>query len=266
VFEGIRAYETQKGPAIFRLEEHVDRLIYSAKKLFMDIPFSKDEIINAIKDVIKINNLKSAYIRPIVFYGDDSMGLNPLNNDIHIAIIAWEWGKYLADEVRVKFSSIKRISELTTAVDAKISGHYINSIFATLEAKRLGYDEALLLDHNGYIAEGPGENIFFVKNNIITTPLLGKILKGITRDSVLKIAENLGYEIVERNILPEEINSFNGAFFTGTAAEITPISEISGTQFDLESAKDIREKFFETIHAGNEEFQYWLTFIEDENS
>lgn len=260
VFEGIRAYETQNGPAIFRLDEHVDRLIYSAKELFMDIPYSKEEIINAIKEVITINNLNSAYIRPIVFYGDESMGLNPINNEVHIAIIAWEWGKYLADDVKVKFSSIKRISELTTTVDAKIGGHYVNSIFATLEAKRLGYDEALLLDHNNYIAEGPGENIFFVKNNILTTPILGKILKGITRDSIIKIAKSLGYEVIERNILPQEINSFDGAFFTGTAAEITPISEISGTSFDVETAKDIRDKFFETIHAGNDEFQEWLTF------
>ncbi|MCA9459353.1 MAG: branched-chain amino acid transaminase [Nanoarchaeota archaeon] len=263
VFEGIRAYKTDNGPAIFRLKEHIERLFYSAECLFMKIPFSKEELIEATKKVINTNNLKSAYVRPIVYYGDESMGLNPSSNKVHVAIIAWEWGKYLHDTVRVKFSSIKRISEQTTKVDAKIGGHYINSILATLEAKKLGFDEALLLDHEGNIAEGPGENIFFIKDKTLYTPQLGKILKGITRDSIIQIAKDLDYEVIERRISPYEISAFDSAFFLGTAAEVTPISEISGTKFNVKKVNEIKNKFFEIVAGKDKAYDFWLSYTKE---
>lgn len=259
VFEGIRAYEDINGNSkIFRLEEHIDRLFYSAKCLFMEIDFTKEEVMNACKKVLEENKLKSAYLRPIIFYGNESMGLNPSNNKAHIAIIAWEWGKYLKDGVKVKISSIKRISEHSLTVDAKVGGHYVNSIYATTEAKNLGYDEGLLLDHDGNIAEGPGENIFFVKDKMLFTPKLGKILKGITRDAIIEIAKDLDYTIIERNITPFEINSFDGAFFVGTAAEVTAIKEISGIMYDLNCGKDIKDKFFEVVAGKDEKYKNWL--------
>jgi branched-chain amino acid aminotransferase len=258
IFEGIRAYETKDGPAIFRLKEHIERLFYSAKSLFMDLNYSVEDLMNACSEIVKKNNLKSAYIRPIVFYGDESMGLNPTNNKVHIAIIAWEWGKYLHENVKVMISSFKRISENTTIVDAKIGGHYINSIFATIEAKQKGFDEALLLDHDNFIAEGPGENIFFIKGNEVYTPSTGKILKGITRNSVMTILENLDYNIYERKIKPEEIKNFESAFFTGTAAEITPISSINDTKFDISKVEPIQQKFFKIVKGEDKNYNDWL--------
>lgn len=259
-FEGIRAYETSKGAAIFRLREHIERLMYSSKAILMNVDFSVEEIMQGCRDVMNENGLKSAYIRPIVFFDDSSMGLNPAKNKVHVAIIAWSWGKYLADTVRVKISSIRRISELTTIVDAKIGGHYVNSILAGTEAKRMGYDEALLLDHEGNVAEGPGENVFFVKGKVLYTPKAGRILKGITRASVMQIGKDLGYDVVERDINPHELDSFDGAFFTGTAAEVTPIREISGILFDVSVGADVKDKFFEIIAGRDLKYEQWLDY------
>ena len=261
VFEGIRAYSTENGTAIFCLEEHIERLLYSAESLYINLEFSREEIMEACREVLRKNNLESAYIRPLIFFGDENMGLNPLNCTPQIAIIAWEWGKYLGDEVQVKISSIKRISEHTSTVDAKIGGHYINSIYATLEAKQLGFDEALLLDHDNNIAEGPGENIFFIKSNTLYTPKLGKILKGITREKIISVAKELDYQVVERNISPHEIDAFDSAFFTGTAAEITPISQISGIKYDTSKVKDIEKKFFEIVEGREKKFDKWLSYL-----
>jgi len=263
VFEGIRAYETQNGPAIFKLKEHIERLFYSAESLFMKLDYTVEEIMRACKDVVTQNNLKSAYIRPIAYYGDESMGINPAKNKIHVAIIAWEWGKYLHDNVRVMFSSIKRISEQTTVVDAKIGGHYVNSIYATLEAKNKGFDEALLLDHDGNIAEGPGENIFFIKGKKVVTPKVGKILKGITRSSIIEILRDLDYDVEEIEMLPEDIADYESSFFTGTAAEVTPISEISGTMFNVDQVKEISEKFFAIVAGKEEKYKTWLSYCNE---
>ncbi|MFT4244800.1 MAG: branched-chain amino acid transaminase [Candidatus Woesearchaeota archaeon] len=263
VFEGIRAYETLKGEAnIFRCKEHLDRLFYSANVLSHTINFSKDEIIKACHLVLKENNLKSAYLRPIVFYDDSSMGLDYSKNKSQIAIIAWPWGKYLKDTVKAKIVSIRRISEKSLVPDAKIGGHYVNSSLATLEAKKMGYDEAILLDHDGFISEGPGENLFFVKDKILVTPKLGKILSGITRNSIILIAKDLGYEVFEREVDPNELSCFDGAFMCGTAAEFTPISSIGNINYKTEICSDIKEEFEKAVRGNNEKYTNWNSILE----
>ena len=266
VFEGIRAYQTEKGTAVFRLAEHIERLFYSAKVMQMNIAFSPKEVENICVEILRKNKLKSAYIRPLLFYDENSLGITTKENKTRLLILAWEWGKYLANSVTVKISPYKRISEESTIADAKISGHYANSFLATMDAKKDGFDEALLLDHNNAVAEGPGENIFFVKEKKLYTPTGGKILPGITRDSVLKLAkEDLNYEVSEREIFPEDLNLFEGAFFTGTAAEITPIRKIQfGAKefvFDVEKGKDIKELFFRVVAGQKKNRLDWLTMI-----
>ncbi len=266
-FEGIRAYQTDDSRThIFRLSEHIDRLFYSAEKVFIDIPYSKDELVDACKVVVKENNLTEAYIRPLVFHDDSSLGVCTTANKPQVLIAAWSWGKYLGDSVSVLLSPYKRISEASVVADAKISGHYVNSLLATTHAKKLGYDEALLLDHADNIAEGPGENIFFIKGTELHTPKLGKILSGITRDAVISFAKDCGYTVQERAITVNELSSFDSAFFTGTAAEITPIEKIDSIEgtlqtFDLEKSNEIKEYFFNIIRGKNKKYQDWLTFV-----
>ena len=260
VFEGIRAYETQdKKASIFRLKEHIDRLFYSADVLSQKIQYDKEEIMQACHDVLKVNNLTSAYIRPIVFYDDSSMGLDYTNNNTRVAIIAWEWGKYLKEVVRARIVSVRRISEKSLIPDAKVGGYYINSTLATLEAKQFGFDEAILLDHDGYIAEGPGENLFFVNIHTKTlyTPKLGKILAGITRASIIDIARNLGYKVVERNIDVNELSTFQGVFMCGTAAEFTPLSCIGDIIYDENVCLDIKDTFNRILRGEEEEYKHW---------
>ena len=260
VFEGIRAYETQdKKASIFRLQEHIDRLFYSADVLSQKIQHSKEEIMQACHDVLKANNLTSAYLRPLVFYDDSSMGLDYTNNKTRVAIIAWEWGKYLKEVVRARIVSVRRISEKSLIPDAKVGGHYINSTLATLEAKQFGFDEAILLDHDGFIAEGPGENLFFVNTHTKTlyTPKLGKILAGITRASIIDIAEYLGYKVVERNIDVNELSTFQGVFMCGTAAEFTPLSCIGDIIYDENICLDIKDMFNRVLRGEEEKFKHW---------
>ncbi|MFP4401649.1 MAG: branched-chain amino acid transaminase [Candidatus Nanoarchaeia archaeon] len=258
VFEGIRAYETKDGKSsIFRLKEHIDRLFYSAGILSQQIPYSKEDIMQACHEVLRTNNLTSAYLRPLVFYDDSSMGLDYTNNKVRVAIIAWSWGKYLKETVRARIVSVRRISDKSLIPDAKVGGHYINSTLATLEAKQFGYDEAILLDHDGFIAEGPGENLFFVNNNILYTPKLGKILAGITRNSIIEIAQNLGYQIIERNIDPNELTSFEGAFMCGTAAEFTPLECIGEIKYDTKVGVDIKEEFERVLRGDNLKYRSW---------
>ena len=232
VFEGIRCYQTPKGPAIFRLSDHVTRLFHSAAVMGMRVPFTKTQITKAIKAVVKKNKLEECYIRPIIFYGE-KMGLLPTGAPLHSAIAAWPWGKYLAHEtVSVKISTLQRLHPKTSLMTAKISGHYFNSILASLEAKKEGFDEALFLDSEDFVAEGPGENVFFVKGKTLTTPTLGAILPGITRASVMKIARDLGYKVVEKRIKPAELKKFSEAFFVGTAAEVNAIGKINKLIFN----------------------------------
>lgn len=264
VFEGIRFYETKNGPAIFRLEDHIKRLFYSAKVMGMNIPYSQKELCDAVLTLVAKNKLMSGYIRPIVFYGS-KMGLDPTGADLNVAIACWPWGKYLAKEViKVKISKYIRIHPESSDMGAKISGHYANSILSTLEAKKAKYDEALLLDYKGNIAEGPGENIFFVKGNTVCLPSTSAILSGITRNTVMALARELGYEVIEKDIKPRDIKKYDEAFFTGTAAEITAIGnidgEIVGTGKEGHVTKNIREAYQSLVRGEYPRHKNWLSY------
>lgn len=227
-FEGIRFYNTAKGPAIFRLQDHVDRLFYSAATLKMELAYSKEEIISVIKEVVRNNNIDAGYIRPIAFYGYNKMGVNPVGNPVEFVIACWPWGAYLPhDRIDVKVSSYIRIHPDSTVVDAKLCGHYVNGILAALELQGTHYHEALFLDSKGYITEGVGENFFLIKNGVIYTPKLGGILSGITRDTIIKLARNLGFNVIEQDLTLEDAYQADEAFFTGTAAEVTAIRSIN---------------------------------------
>ncbi|MEM4182087.1 MAG: branched-chain amino acid transaminase [Candidatus Pacearchaeota archaeon] len=266
-FEGIRCYKTEKGPAIFRLKEHVERMFKSFEIFEAEIPYSKEEVEKYIKETVKINNLEEGYIRPIIFFGYGEMGLKNLKNcEINLAIACWPWGSYLGDKpIKVKVSKIKRISPSSLKTEAKICGHYVNSILASLEIKKEGYDEAILLDDKENIAEGPGENIFIVKSEKIFTPKLGPILPGITRDSVIKISKDLGYEVIEKDISLEELFSCDEAFFTGTAAEVTPIGSINDKIIKKgeigEITKKIRDNYLDIVKGKNKKYENWLVYI-----
>ena len=227
VFEGERFYETDKGPAVFRLKEHTERLFRSAESFEMKIPFSKEEINKATLETIKANRINSGYIRPIAYFGYGKMGLNPKGAPVNISIAVWPWGAYLGeDAVKVKIPKIIRTHPGTTDPHAKICGNYANSILASLEIKKSGYDEALLLDYKGNIAEGPGENIFIVKDGRLFTPLLGNVLPGITRMSIIQIAKDQGIKVEEKIITVDEVKQADELFFTGTAAEVTAIKQV----------------------------------------
>ena len=258
VFEGIRSYEAKnKKASIFRLKEHIERLFNSGRSLSMKIPYSKKQIEDACHRVLELNNLKSAYIRPIIFYDESSVGLDYTNNKVRVSIIAFAWGKYLKKEVKATIVSTKRISEYSLDIEAKVGGHYVNSTLATLEAKQKGFDEAILMDHSGYIAEGPGENLFFILGKNLYTPKIGKILNGITRQSIIEIGKNLGYNVIEKNINPYELSDFKGAFMCGTAAEFTPIKQINNVKFDTKVGADIKKEFEKILRAGVKKYLDW---------
>lgn len=263
VFEGIRFYKTPKGPAIFRLPDHIKRLFFSARTMGMKIPFSEKEIIGATTELVRKNKLTDGYIRPIAWYGE-KMGLYPKNAPLHIAIACWSWGKYLKKEsASVCISKFARIHPRSSVMTAKISGHYANSVLASLEARKKGYDEALLLDWCGNIAEGPGENIFFVRGNTLTTPPSGSILPGITRNSVITIAKDISLRVQEKNIKPKDLRLYNEAFFTGTAVEIHPIEKIDKIAFQDANGKitkQIKEIFFKAVRGEVKKYRHWLTF------
>ncbi len=267
IFEGIRAYSTSKGPAVFRLSEHIDRFFYSAKCLEMELPFTKEEIKKAILENVKINKLNECYIRPLGFFGYKNQGLYPKGNPVEIIIAAWPWGAYLGEKetVTVKISKYIRLHPKSIISDAKISGYYINSIFASLDAKKSGVDEALFLDFEGYVAEGPGENLFMVKDGKIFTPSLGTILNGITRDTVMKIAQDRGIEVEQKKISVEELKSADELFFSGTAAEIQAIGKIDDTLINDNHAGDITKKIKEAykkiLHGEDEKYIDWLSFV-----
>jgi len=232
VFEGIRCYKCHDGrPAVFRLKEHIDRLFNSAKIAFMEIPYTREEISGACKETLRVNGLKEGYIRPLVWIGRGVMGLYPADNPVNAAIIVWPWGAYLGEEglqkgIRVKISSFVRGHVNSSMSKAKICGNYVNSVLAKREVMKMGYDEAVLLDTEGYVSEGSGENIFIIRDGLIKTTPLTSILGGITRDSVMSIARDLGYELVEQRFTRDELYCADEVFFAGTAAEITPIREV----------------------------------------
>jgi len=268
VFEGVRAYQTPEGTGIFRLEDHTKRLINSAKILGMKIPYSQKEIEDAQKLVVEKNNLKSGYIRPMCFYGSEGMGLRADNLKEHLIVAAWEWGSYfsadnLKNGIRIKTSSYTRHHVNSTMCKAKANGNYINSMLALQEALSCGYDEALLLDINGYVSEGSGENIFVVNDNIIYTPEVNSALDGITRRTVMKIAEDEGIEIKVKQMTRDEIYISDEAFFTGTAAEVTPIRELDDRSIGNGSRGPITEilqkKYFDVVNGKSEKYKDWLT-------
>jgi branched-chain amino acid aminotransferase len=270
VFEGVRAYKTDQGPAIFRLKEHTDRLFDSAKIMNMDIPFSKEEITAAQIAAVKDNNLDSAYLRPMCFYGSEGMGLRADNLKTHTIVAAWEWGSYLGAEnmekgLRIKTSSFTRHHVNISMCKAKANGHYINSMLALQEALTDGYDEALLLDVEGFVAEGSGENIFIIKNGVIYTPDLTSALNGITRNTITAFANDLNYEIVEKRITRDEVYIADEAFFTGTAAEVTPIRELDNRTIGNGTRGPITEKlqslYFDSVHGKVDKYKEWLTLV-----
>lgn len=271
VFEGVRAYNTAKGPAIFRLREHTERLFNSAKILRMSIPFGFEEVMAAQVEVIRANKLDSGYIRPLAWLGSEKMGVSPKGAKVHLMVAAWPWGAYLGEDglkrgIRVKTSSFTRHHVNITMVNAKAVSNYTNSILANLEATEDGYDEALLLDTTGFVSEGAGENLFVVRNGVVYTPdLSAGALNGITRNTVFAIAADLGIKIVEKRITRDEIYIADEAFFTGTAAEVTPIRELDRIQIGIGSRGPVTEKiqnaFFDIVNGRNPKYAEWLTAV-----
>ena len=266
-FEGVRAYETDHGPAIFKLEEHTKRLFNSTRILGMKIPFDAATLNQAQREVVSKNNLKSAYIRPMCFYGSEGMGLRADNLKVHTMIAAWEWGAYLGEDnmkngIRIRTSSYVRHPAHPTLSGAKTNGNYINSMMALKEALEHGFDEALMLDIDGFVSEGSGENIFVIKDEVIFTPHLTSALPGITRDTIVTLAKSMGYEIVEKKLSCDEIYASDEAFFTGTAAEVTPIRDLDGNQIGIGSRGPITEKlqslYFDCVYGRNADYRHWI--------
>jgi branched-chain amino acid aminotransferase len=271
VFEGVRAYNTANGTAIFRLEEHTQRLLNSAKILRMVIPFTKEQIMQAQVDVVRENKLESCYLRPLSWIGSRKLGVSPKGNTIHLMVAAWAWGAYLGDEgmtrgIRVKISSYTRHHVNITMTQAKAVSNYTNSILANMEATDDGYDEAMLLDASGFVSEGAGENLFVVKGGVVYTPdLSAGALNGITRNTVFHICKDLGLEVVQKRITRDEVYIADEAFFTGTAAEVTPIRELDRIELGAGSRGPITEKiqsaFFDIVNGRNPKYAHWLTKV-----
>ena len=270
VFEGVRAYKTEQGTAIFRLAEHTRRLFNSAKIFQMNLPFSEEEVTKAQLDVVRSNNLTSCYLRPIAFIGSEKLGVSARGNTIHMTVAAWEWGAYLGEDginkgIRVKTSSYTRHHVNVSLVRAKASGYYINSILANQEVTANGYDEALLLDTDGYVSEGSGENVFIVRDGILYTPDLASCLDGITRNAIITIAKELGIEFREKRITRDEMYCADEAFFTGTAAEVTPIRELDdriiGNGGRGPMTEQIQKIFFDVVAGKNDQYRHWLTLV-----
>jgi branched-chain amino acid aminotransferase len=270
VFEGVRAYNTPQGTAIFRLQAHTDRLFDSAHIMGMKIPYSKDEVNEATRAAVRENNLESAYIRPMVFYGSEAMGLRASGLKTHLIVAAWSWGAYMGDEalqvgIKVRTSSFTRHHVNISMTRAKANGNYINSMLALQEAISGGADEAMLLDPEGYVAEGSGENIFLVKNGVIYTPEVTSCLNGITRNTILTLAAEHGLEVVEKRITRDEVYIADEAFFTGTAAEVTPIREVDGRQIGAGRRGPITEKlqtaYFDLVTGKTDAHAEWRTLV-----
>ena len=270
VFEGLRAYKTARGTAIFRLKEHTDRLFNSAHIYMMKLPYDKATLMDAQSQVVRDNKLESCYVRPIAFYGSEKMGVSPKGASVHIAIAAWAWGAYLGADglekgIRVKTSSYARHHVNVTMPRAKIASTYANSILANMEATDHGYDEGLLLDVDGFVAEGAGENLFIVKDGIIQEPEIASALTGITRSTVHRLAKDLGLELVTKRLTRDDVYIADEAFFTGTAAEVTPIRELDGRQIGAGRRGPVTEKiqaaFFDIVNGRSEKYNDWLHYV-----
>ncbi len=270
VFEGVRAYKTSSGTAIFRLQEHTDRLFNSAHILQMKMPFSKQEIADAMCAAVRENKLESAYIRPMAFYGAEAMGIAAKTLSTHVIAAAWSWGAYMGEEaltkgIRVKTSSFSRHHVNITMCKAKANGNYMNSILAHQEAAQDGSDEALLLDVDGFVAEGSGENVFIIRKGKLYTPDLTSALEGITRDTIVQLANELGIEVIEKRITRDEVYTADEAFFTGTAAEVTPIRELDNRNIGTGTRGPITEKlqalYFDVVKGKSAKHADWLTLV-----
>ena len=271
VFEGVRCYDTVLGPAVFRNAEHAERLLRSAEMFYMDVPYSAEQIRTATTELVARNGLRSCYIRPIVYRGYGSMGLNPLDAPVDLTIACWEWGVYLGEEgkrdgVRAKVSSWRRISPDSLIPHAKASGQYLNNVLAKIESVKAGYEEAILLDDHGYVCEGTGENIYIVRDGAIVTPgQSNSILDGITRRSVIQIARDLGYTVIERDIGRAEMYLAEEMFMSGTAAELVPVREVDdhkiGTGTPGEITRVLQKEFDDAIHGRSERYREWLDLV-----
>jgi branched-chain amino acid aminotransferase len=267
VFEGIRAYETARGPAVFRLGEHIDRLFRSASVFDMRIPYSKKALANAVLAIISKNGFKECYVRPIIFYGEGQMALMPRGAKLHVTVAGWPWGAYLGEHTVLSLgvSRYVRFHPRSIVPGAKISGYYATSVLATIEARKRGFSEALLLDHEGFVAEGPGENIFMVKKGKLYTPKSPSILPGITRASVITLARDLGLVAIEKKISLKELFAADEVFLTGTAAEVAPVGKINGRR--IGSGKGgpvtakIRAAYLDAVHGRSPRYQKWLTML-----
>lgn len=270
VFEGVRAYKTEGGTAIFRLKEHTERLFNSAHIFQMAMPFDQETLNEAQKEVIRANNLESGYLRPLAFYGSEKLGVSPRGAKVHVVVAAWPWGAYLGEEgleqgIRVKTSSFTRHHVNISMVRAKACGHYINSILANNEATTDGYDEAMLLDPEGYVAEGAGENLFIVKKGKLYTPDLTSCLEGITRATILSLAEEMGIQVLEKRITRDEVYAADEAFFTGTAAEVTPIRELDNRKIGAGKrgpiTAQLQQKYFDVVYGRSPAHKDWLAYV-----
>jgi branched-chain amino acid aminotransferase len=275
VFEGIRAYKTATGAAIFRLRDHTERLLRSAHILQMKIPYDAQQLDAAVCQVVEANALEECYIRPIAFHGGEAVGVSAKGNSVHVAIAAWPWEAYLGAEakqtgIRVKTSSYARHHVNSTLIHAKASGHYVNSVLANQEAVQQGYDEALMLDTQGYVAEGSTENLFVVRKGALLTPEAAVVLEGITRDSIMELARDRGIRVVEKRLARDEIYCADEAFFTGTAAEITPIRELDhrriGSGRPGSVTRTLQDDYFATVRAKNAKRLGWLRRLSDRDS
>ncbi len=267
VFEGLRAYKTSAGTAIFRLREHTERLFNSARIFMMQMPFTPEQLMDAQRQVVRVNKLEAGYVRPIAFYGSEKMGVSPVGASVHVAIAAWAWGAYLGEEglqkgIRVKTSSYARHHINVSMVRSKTGGHYVNSILANLEATREGYDEALLLDTQGFVAEGAGENLFIVRDGQLYEPQLVSGLAGITRRTVIELASDLGLSVQSKPMTRDDVYLADEAFFSGTAAEITPIRELDGRVIGAGRRGPVTEKiqtaFFDAVNGRTPKYREWL--------
>lgn len=269
VFEGERCYDTERGPAIFRHHEHLERLERSAKLYYMDLPFSREQLREATHELIARNGFRSCYIRPLVYRGHGPMGLNPLDNPVEAMIACWEWGAYLGEEgkrngIRARVSSWRRISPDSLIPMSKASGQYLNSVLAKIEAQKSGYEEAILLDDKGHVCEGTGENVYVVSDGVIyTPPATASILWGINRMSIIEIARDLGYEVVERDIARAELALADEVFLSGTAAELTPVREIDDIEIGEpgEITRAIQQTFEDALHGRAERYAKWLDVV-----
>lgn len=271
VFEGVRAYKTNSGTAIFRLNDHTDRLFESARLIGMQIPFTKDELKQAQCDSVRINNLNNAYIRPICFYGSEGMGLRADNLKVHCCVAAWDWGTYLGEDkikngIKIKVSPFPKRNEMSMLYKAKVTGNYLNSMLALRDALNSGFDEALILDTDNSVNEGSGENFFIIKNNILSTPDLTTVLDGITRKTIISIAKDLGYSTVEKKISLDEVFEADEAFFTGTAAEVTPVIQVDNNNINNglpgEITKKLQDTYFKLIRGNIKKNDSWLTLVD----